>query len=182
MNRQVLLYYILNREIQELLVEVKMTFLRSLKVFISSREINLYRLDTFPIMVRNKSSMYNRYRLLGPLKIPFCSCSYTQVSNRHKLPFTIVRNKQMLATEMVNFMSKPEVFFRGVQLNDEFVHFIWHGTAPNKSSLSVMNLRSPGPAAGQAVTVKVKCRLPFSEPVQGLLWDSLVLFKTKWRP
>ena len=53
-------YYILNREIQEFLVKIKMLFLRSLKVFISSREINLCRLDTFPIMVANKSSMYNR--------------------------------------------------------------------------------------------------------------------------
>ena len=36
-----------------------MLFLRSLKVFIFSREINICRLDTFPIMVGNKSSMYN---------------------------------------------------------------------------------------------------------------------------
>ena len=54
------LYYILNREIQEFLVKIKMLFLRSLEVFISSGEINLCRLDILPIMVANKSSMYNR--------------------------------------------------------------------------------------------------------------------------
>ena len=53
------IYYILNREIQEFLVKIKMLFLRSLNVFISSREINLCKLDTFPIMAGNKSSMYN---------------------------------------------------------------------------------------------------------------------------
>ena len=37
-----------------------MLFLSSLKVFISSREINLGILDTFLIMVANESSMYNR--------------------------------------------------------------------------------------------------------------------------
>ena len=45
---------------QEFLVKIKMPFLRGLEVFISSREVNLCRLDTFPIMVANKSSMYNR--------------------------------------------------------------------------------------------------------------------------
>ena len=53
------LCYILNREIQEFLVKIKMLFLRNLKVFISSMEINLCRLDTFLIMVANKSSLYN---------------------------------------------------------------------------------------------------------------------------
>ena len=48
--------------------------------------------------------------------------------------------------------------------------------------LSVMNLGSPGPVAGQTITVKVKCRIPFSEPIQGSVRGSLVLFKTKWRP
>ena len=44
-------------EIQEFLVKIKMLFLRSLEVFISLQEINLCRLDTFPIMVANKSSI-----------------------------------------------------------------------------------------------------------------------------
>ena len=30
-----------------------------------------------------------------------------------------------------------------------------------------MNLRSLGPVAGQTISVKVKCRIPFSEPIQG---------------
>ena len=37
----------------------------------------------------------------------------------------------------------------------------------NKGRLSVMNLRSSEPVAGQTITVKVKCRIPFSEPIQG---------------
>ena len=45
------IYYILNREIQEFLE--KKLFLRSLEVFISFREINLCRLDTFHVMVAN---------------------------------------------------------------------------------------------------------------------------------
>ena len=56
----IMLYYVLNLEIQEFLVKIKMLFLRSLEAFISSRELNLFWLDTFPIMVANKSSMYNR--------------------------------------------------------------------------------------------------------------------------
>ena len=61
------IYYILNKEIQEFLVKIKMLFLRSLEIFISSREINLCRLDTFPTMVANRPVMYNRvlsFRLL----------------------------------------------------------------------------------------------------------------------
>ena len=53
---------------------------------------------------------------------------------------------------------------------------------PNKGRLAVMNLRLPGPVARQTITVKVKCRIPFSEPIQGLVRDSRVLFKTKLRP
>ena len=40
-----------------------------------------------------------------------------------------------------------------------------------------MNLRSPEPVAGQKITVKVNCRIPFSEPIQ----RSVRVFKTKWR-
>ena len=50
-NKNVHVYSTFFREIQELLV--KKLFLINLEVFISSREINLYRLDTFPIMVAN---------------------------------------------------------------------------------------------------------------------------------
>ena len=53
---------------------------------------------------------------------------------------------------------------------------------PNKGRLSVMNLRSPGPIAGKPISVKVKCRIPFSEPIQRLVSGNLVQFKTKWRP
>ena len=37
---------------------------------------------------------------------------------------------------------------------------------PNKGRLSVTNLRSPGPIARQLISVKVNCRIPFSEPIQ----------------
>ena len=49
---------------------------------------------------------------------------------------------------------------------------------PNKGRLSVVNLRSPGPVAGQPISVKVKCRIPFSEPIQRSVRGNL----TKWRP
>ena len=65
------LYYILNREF---LVKIKMLFLGSIEICISSREINLCRLDSFPIMVANRPSMYNRLPIFGLL----CSCSYSQ--------------------------------------------------------------------------------------------------------
>ena len=61
------IYYILNKEIQEFPVKIKMLFLRSLEIFISSREINLCRLDTFPTMVVNTPVMYNRVSAFGLL-------------------------------------------------------------------------------------------------------------------
>ena len=64
-----LLYYILSKEIQTFLVKIKMLFLRSLERFISSREINLCRLDTFPTMVTNRPVMYNRVPAFGLLSL-----------------------------------------------------------------------------------------------------------------
>ena len=58
-------YYILYKEIQECLVKIKMLFLRSLEICISSREINLCRLDTFPTVVANMPVMYNRVPAFG---------------------------------------------------------------------------------------------------------------------
>ena len=52
----------------------------------------------------------------------------------------------------------------------------------NKGRLSVTNLRSPGPEAGQPISVKVKCRIPFSEPIQRSVRGDIGHFKTKWRP
>ena len=66
------IYYILNKEIQEFLVKIKMVFLRSLEIYISSREINLCRLDTFPTMVANRPVMYNRVPAFGLLWILLC--------------------------------------------------------------------------------------------------------------
>ena len=51
-----------------------------------------------------------------------------------------------------------------------------------KGRLSIMNLWSPGPAAGEPISVKVKCRISFSEPIQRSLRGNLVHFKTKWWP
>ena len=80
---------------------------------------------------------------------------------------------------MVNVISKPGVL-SWVYNNDFINSYISCGMAPphitaasdfasfiynpNKDRLSVMNLRSLGPVAGQTVTVKVNCRIPFSEP------------------
>ena len=52
----------------------------------------------------------------------------------------------------------------------------------NKGRLSVMNLRSPGSVGGQMISVKVNCRIPFSEPIQRSVKGYLVNFKIKWRP
>ena len=38
-----------------------------------------------------------------------------------------------------------------------------------------MNLRSLGPVAGETITVKVKCMIPFSEPSQWSVRGSLVI-------
>ena len=76
----------------------------------------------------------------------------------------------------------------------EFVHVAWHRLTSlrlwisllemfqKRQIISVMNLRSPGPVAGQPISVKVKCRIPFSEPIQRSVRGNLVHFKTKWRP
>ena len=78
-----------------------------------------------------------------------------------------------LSNDIENFITKPVMFFRS-----EFVHFMWHIASPhiidasdfairkvffnpNKSRLSVINLRSPGPVAGQTISVK----LNLSEPI-----------------
>ena len=63
------LYYILKKEIQNFLVKIKVLFLRSLEIFISSREINLCGLDTFSTMVANRPVMYNRVPAFGLLWI-----------------------------------------------------------------------------------------------------------------
>ena len=38
---------------------------------------------------------------------------------------------------------------------------------PNKDRLSVMNLRSPGPVAGQPISVNLKCSIPFQSIFNG---------------
>ena len=177
-----------------------MLFLRSLKVFISSREINLCRLDTFPTMVANKSSMYNRVPAFRTTLDPTVQLQLYTSLKQTRVAFYDCEKQQTPSKEMVNFISKLGVFFRGLQLNNFMNSYISCDMTPphiivksdfairkvsfntNKGRLSVMNLRSPGPAAGQTITVKVKCRIPFSEPIKGSVRGSLVLFKTKWRP
>ena len=41
-----------------------------------------------------------------------------------------------------------------------------------------MNLRSPGPVAGQPISVNVKCRMPFSETIRRSVRSNLTI----WRP
>ena len=90
----------------------------------------------------------------------------------------LLLKKTDTGSETVNFISKPGVFFRSVELNDFMNSFISCGMAsphliaasdfairkvsvnPNKGRLSIMNLKSLGPAARQTITVKVKCRIP----------------------
>ena len=96
-----------------------MLFLRSLGVFISSREINLCRLDTFPIMVTSKSSMYNRVpafrtTLHSTLQLQL----FISIKQTRGVAFYDCEKQQTPATEIVTFISKPRVFFRGLQLND----------------------------------------------------------------
>ena len=124
------------------------------------------------------------------------SCSYTQVSNRHELPLSIA-NKQTDSVRYCNFFKQSMwCFFRSVELTFFVNSFISCGMAsphiidalvfairkvsfhPTKGRLSVVNLRSPGTVAGQPNSVKVKCRIPFSEPIQRSVRSNL----TKWRP
>ena len=117
------IYYILNKEIQEFVVKIKMLFLRSLEIFIFSKEINLCRLDTFPTMVANRPVMYNRVRVLDFFEFySVCSCSYTHVSNRHGLPLSIA-NKQTDAVRHCIFLNKAcGVFFFG---SVELIFFVY---------------------------------------------------------
>ena len=171
-----------------------MLFLRSLKVFISSREINLCSLDTYPIIIASKSSMYNRVPgFRTTLDFTLQLQLYTSLKQT-RFVFNDSEKQQTPATEMVNFISKSGVLFQGCTTEwfYEFPHFTWY-TPPhiigasdfavrkvsfnrNKGRLSVMNLRSPGLAAVQTITVKVKCKIPFSGPIQGSVRGSRVLF------
>ena len=74
-KREIHMYYILNKEIQEFLVKIKMLFLRCLEIFISSRKINLCRLDTLPTMVANRPVMFNRVPAFGRVKHSISVCS-----------------------------------------------------------------------------------------------------------
>ena len=194
-------YYILNKEIQEFLVKIKVLFLRSLEIFISSREINLCRLDTFPTMVANRLVMYNRVPAFGLLWILLSAVAAIHKSqiDASCLYWFQIKKKQTLS-DIVFFLTKPVVFFRNVELTFFVNSFISCGMAsphiidssdfairkvsfnPNKGRLSVMNLRSPEPVAGQPISVKVKYRIPFSEPIQRSVRGNHVHFKTKWRP
>ena len=90
-------------------------------------------------------------------------------------------NKQTDAgSDIVNFISKSVVFFRRVELNKLVNLFISCGMTsphiidasdfavrkvsfnPNTGRLSFMNLRLPGPVAGQTISVKVRCNSLFS--------------------
>ena len=106
-----------------------MLLLKSLKVFIFSREINLFRLDTFPIMVAKCSSMYNwilafrttldsimqlqLYTSLKQTRVAFYDCEkQTDAGNRNS-----------------EFYFKALSIFRGVQLNDFMNSYISCGMA-----------------------------------------------------
>ena len=123
------IYYILNGEIQEFLVKIKMLFLRYLKVFISYREINLCRLDIFPIMVANKSSMYNRVpafrtTLDSTLQLQlYTSLRQTQVA------FYDCEKDIDAENRNGRFYFKAWSVFQGctTECFCEFPHSMWHG-------------------------------------------------------
>ena len=193
----ILLYYTVDKEIHEFLVKIKLLFLRSLEIFISSREINLCRLDTFPTMVANRPVMYNRVQAFGLLWILLSAGAAIHKSQIDACClYWLQINKQTLS-DTVFFLTKPVVFFRSEELTFFVNSFISYGMAsphindalgftirkvsfnPNKDRRSVMNLRSPGPVAGQPISVKVKYRIPFSEPIQRSAGGNHVHFKTK---
>ena len=58
-----------------------------------------------------------------------CSCSFTQVLNRRKLPLLIVNKQIDAGSDIVNFISKPMVFFRSIKLNFFVNSFISCGMA-----------------------------------------------------
>ena len=142
-------------------------------------------------MVANVWFMYNPVPVFEVLETPLYRCSYTPVSNRHELPFMIVKTQTDARPETINFISKPGVFFRDVELNDFMNSFIScsiespHIIDPsdvairkvlfnqNKSRLSVMNLSSPGPVTGQTICKSAICKIPFAERS---VRDSLVHF------
>ena len=98
--------------------------------------------------------------------------------------FSIAKKTNRRWIGNVTFYFKAWSVFRGVELNNFMNSFISCGMAspqtidasdfairkvsfnPNKGRVSVMNLRSPVPVAGQTITVKVKCTVPFSEPIK----------------
>ena len=110
------LYYSLNKEIQELLVKIKMLFLRSLEIFISSRDIFI---DWTLILQWSQIGQLctTGYRLLDYFEFDsVCSCSYIQVSNRHALHVSIA-NKLTDAVRHCNFFKQSLwCFFRSVEL------------------------------------------------------------------
>ena len=145
-------------------------------------------------MVANESSMYNRVLVFRTsLDSTLQLQLYTSLKQTPVAFYDC--DKQRDADDRngcLNFISKPGVFFRGMQLNNFMNLYISCGMAPphiigasdlairkvwfnpNKGRLSVMNLRSPGPVAGAESL--------FLELIQGSVRSSLVLFKTKWRP
>ena len=123
-----MIYYILNKEVQEFLVKIKMLFLRSLEIFISSREINLCRLDTFHTMIVNRPVIFNRVPAFGLLWILLstvaaihksqidASCLYwLQIKNRRCQTWYFFLNKACGGFQefITDFLC-------------EFVHFMWH--------------------------------------------------------
>ena len=95
-----------------------MLFLRSLEIFISSREINL--LDWTPSLQWSQIDQLctTGYRLLDYFEFySVCSCSYTQISNRHELPLSIA-NKNQRTSGPVNAHLTPDP---GIYFN-AFIH------------------------------------------------------------
>ena len=107
-----------------------MLFLRSLELFISSRELNLCRLDTFPIIVANKSSMYNQVPAFRTILDSTVQLQLYTSLTQTRVAFYDCDKQTDAGDRSGKFISKPGVFFRGVQLNDFMNSHISCGMAP----------------------------------------------------
>ena len=105
-----------------------MLFLRSLETFISSREINLCRLDTFPTMVANRPVMYNRV----PAFWTTLNSTLSAVSAIHKSQigtgclYRLQVNNRRCQTLSI-LLQSLWCFFQECRTDClcEFVHFMW---------------------------------------------------------
>ena len=107
-----------------------MLFLRSLKVFISSREINLCRLDTFPIMVASKSLMYKRVTAFRTTLDSILQLQLYTSDKQTRVAFYDYEKQTVAGDRNSKINFKACSAFQCVQLNDFMNSYISCGMAP----------------------------------------------------